>query len=201
VNSWLYLFGLCLVSLLVHCSDGQANRPCFTGRVCGDGAACVKMGSEAFCMRKCDFHSECAQGELCMVQQRRTTNLEFRYASACLSASLESTAEGVACQERELEACEAEPECSFYSGSRLDLEMRCLGELAPVACVGPNPAHLNAAMIGEDDDGEVYLFWHITSASTVTSIEYDVDHPLYSELFEVQPDVWDWPWCEPPASL
>ena len=199
VNRWLHLFGLCVVSLLVNCSDGQANRPCFTGRVCDDGTTCVKMGSEAFCMRECDFHSECAQGELCLVQRRRTTNPDFRYASACLSASLEPTAEGVACQERELEACDAKPGCRYYWGSRLDLEMRCLEETTPVACVGPNAVHLNALAIGENADGEVYLFWAITSASAVTFIDYDVDHPLFSELFEVQPDVWDWPECEPPA--
>jgi hypothetical protein len=137
-----------------------------------------------------------------MVQRRRTTNPDFRYASACLSASLEPTAEGVACQERELEACDAEPGCRFYWGSRLDVNMRCLGEGTPVACIGPDLVYYGADAIGENADGEVYLLGLIGgSVSPVTFIDHDVDHPLYSELFEVQPNVWSWPECEPPASL
>ena len=201
MNTWLHLFGLCLVPLLVHCSDGQANRPCLTSSACGDGAACVQMGSDGFCMSKCDFHSECAQGELCLMQRRHRTNPESRYVSACLSASLEPTVEGVACQERELETCEAEPGCTFYWGWRLDLKMRCRGEGTPVDCIGPGILHFGADWIGENADGEVYLLGGVGSVSSVTFIDSDVDHPLYSELFEVQPDAWDWPECEPPASL
>ncbi len=203
MNTWLHLLGLCLVPLLVHCSDGQANRPCFTS--CDDGMACVRTGSgpETFCMPRCVLHSQCAQGELCLLQDLRTSGVANDYASTCLSASLEPTVEGVACEERELEACDAKPECEFYSGSRLDLKMRCLEEPTPVACVGPHPARLNALAVGENADGEVYLFGGIVSvsASSVTFIDHDVDHPLFSELFEVQPDVWRWPECEPPASL
>jgi len=202
VNSWLRLFGLCLVPLLVHCSDGQANRPCFTSSACGDGAACVQMGSDGFCMPECDFHSECAQGELCLMQRRHRTNPEFRYVSACVSASLEPTDEGVACQERELEACETEPGCRYYSGWRLDLEMRCLDKKPPPAeCIGAPALCTNGQEFGENADGELYLFGGVCSGSAVTFIDYDVDHPLYSELFEVQPVAWDWPECEPPASL
>jgi len=202
VNSWLRLLGLCLVPLLVHCSDGQASRPCFTSRTCDDGSACVRTGSgsETFCMPRCDLHSQCAQGELCLVQDLRTNSLGNDYASTCLSASLEPTVEGVACQERELEACDAEIGCFGYYGWRLDLEMRCFDKYTPpVECIGPNAVCTNGQEFGENADGELYLFGGVCSGSSVTFVLFDIDHPLYSELFEEQPDVWDWPECESAA--
>ncbi|NNE20733.1 MAG: hypothetical protein HKN10_19865 [Myxococcales bacterium] len=202
MNTWLHLLGLCLVPLLVHCSDGQGSRPCITSSTCDRGSACARTGSgpETFCMPECDLHSQCAQGELCLLQGLRTNGPTNDYASTCLSASLEPTVEGVACQERELEACDAKPECRIIWGPRLDLKMRCLEEATPAACVGPNVVYLNALAIGETANGEVYLFWAIFSPSSVTFIDSDIDHPLFSDLFEVQPIVWDWPECEPPAS-
>lgn len=150
-------------------------------------------------MPECDLHSQCAQGELCLVQQVRTANTELRYASTCLSASLEPSVEGIACQERELAACHAKPGCFPHSASKLDLERRCLEQPALVACTGPEVC-LEAQIIMENTDQEPYLFGGICSPPSFTPISADMDHPLVSELFEVQPDVWRWPECQPPAS-
>ena len=52
-------------------------------------------------------------------------------------------------------------------------------------------------MIGESAAGEVYVFGGTCGAPTsVTFIDHDVDHPLYPELFEVQPNAWIWQECE-----
>ncbi|MBT8452773.1 MAG: hypothetical protein KJO40_12475 [Deltaproteobacteria bacterium] len=203
MNTWLHLLALCLVPLLVHCSDGQANQPCSAARRCGVGMDCVPTGSgsEGFCVPECDFHSDCAQGELCLVQKWPFTSPGLRFTSTCVSASLESTVEGVACQERELGACDAETGCRPYYGWRLDLEMRCLEkETPPVECIGADSVCSNGQEFGENADGELYLFGGVCSRSTVTYVVFDVDHPLFSELFEVQPDVWDWPDCQAAAS-
>lgn len=155
---------------------------------------------ETFCVPACDFHSECAQGELCLVQKSPFTGPFFT--STCLSASLEPTVEGVACHERELGACDAETGCYGYYGWRLDLEMRCFDKYTPpVECIGPNAGCNNGQLIGEDADGELYLFGGSCSSVTFINfdINFDVDHPLFSELFEEQPDVWAWPECESAA--
>jgi len=151
-------------------------------------------------MPECELHSQCGQGELCLIQPSPTANAELLFASTCLSASLEPSVEGVACQERELEACVAKPGCFLDSGSRLDLEMRCLEEPTPVACLGPDFVCLQAQIIMENADQEPYLFGAICSPPSFTPIYADVDHPLVSELFEVQPDVWRWPTCDTAAA-
>lgn len=154
-------------------------------------------GSAAFCVPECDFHSECAEGELCVVQKWPFVAPGMRFTSTCVSASVEASVEGVACLEREPGACDTETGCRPYYGWRIDLEARCLDKgTPPVECIGHDSGCTNGQVFGEDADGELYLFGGACTGSTVTYVQFDVDHPLFSKLFEEQPDVWEWPECK-----
>lgn len=101
-----------------------------------------------------------------------------------------SSAADLACQEREIATCEAEPGCRLDYGAKLNLERRCVEEATPVACLGPIVTCDLSFTIGENADDELFRFPMWCSPPSLTVVDLAVDHPLFSEFFDAEPNVW-----------
>jgi hypothetical protein len=161
---------------------GGSQRPAPLSRVGAGGSLRVTVRSplHAFCLCLVPLLAHCGDG------QARDDG--------------KSSAADLACQAREIAVCEAEPGCRIESGVKLRLEKRCVEEPTPVACLGPIVTCDLSFTIGESTLGELFRFAEWCWPADLTMAEVTrIDHPLHSQLFDEEPNVWNWPTC--PASV
>ncbi len=94
--------------------------------------------------------------------------------------------------------CEVEPGCRLDYGAKLNLEKRCVEEPTPVACLGPVATCDLSFTIGENALGELFRFAEWCGPADLAVVEvHRIDNPLHSQLFDEEPNVWEWRTCRP----